>query len=35
MPDKFLWNIFSQNQAPVKDDLINNLLSTKKAIDAY
>ena len=31
-----VWQIFfSQKQAHVKEDHLNNLLSTRKAIDAY
>ena len=35
MRSKVLSIIFSQKQAQVKEDRSNNLLSTKKAIDAY
>ena len=32
MCSKFLWIIFHQKEAPVKEDLLNNLLSTKEAM---
>ena len=35
MRSKVLLIIFFQKQAQVKEDHLNNLLSTKKAIDAF
>ena len=32
MHSKFLWIFFHQKEAPVKEDLLNNLLSMKKAM---
>ena len=35
MHSKLLFIFFSQKQAPVKEDHINNSFSTKQAIDAH
>ena len=35
MRSKYLYISICQNQAPMKEDHLNNLLSMKKATDAY